>query len=97
MTDDNKPLPQTYLKVSQTAVTMFGPRQFNRKSGGAEEHKHYLAPPTLPFHLGDEGWGVGGRREEEAVEEGGFSCKRGQVGRRRVALHPLCPKNCFRA
>lgn len=58
-------------------------------SGDPEEHKHPLAPPTLPSHLGyrgrgvvcvcEEGWGGGVRNVGEERD-------RGQKGER----HPYC-------
>lgn len=94
MTDNNKPLPQTYLKVSQTAVTMFGRRQFNRKRGALRNTN----TTWLLLHFPSiREMGERNRREGGAGGEGGFLCRKGKVGRRRVALLPLGHRNCFRA
>lgn len=66
MIDDNKPLRQTYLKVCQAAVTMFGSRQFNRKS----THRTQTLPGSSHTSLTSGRWGTGtgGKRKLERRE-----------------------------
>lgn len=75
MTDDNKPFLQTYLKVSQTAATMFGPRQFNRKRGALRRTQTLPGSSYTSLTSGRCGKETGGTRK--LGEEGGFLCKNG--------------------